>query len=211
LSAGSSEWSLDRAPRLSPRVSVLVSGRDRPSPRPAIDHVMSLSVSHCGASNRTTEFRILLLRRSPRTTVRNMPNFRKDDLGRFAAQFKALANLNRLRIFLRLVSCCEPGRACEVPNEVARRDASKVAGEDTCEGACVGDLGADMGLAPSTVSFHIKELHQAGLIQMKRSGQRVECWIPSEVLETLSDFFSDCCTGAITEALELSGRSHTRS
>jgi ArsR family transcriptional regulator len=94
-----------------------------------------------------------------------------------------------------LISCCKPGRTCEVESERA----------------CVGDLGADTGLAPSTVSHHIKELRQAGLIEMKRSGQRVECWVPSEVLEFLSDFFSGCCTGEVADAIQLSDRNSMRS
>jgi ArsR family transcriptional regulator len=124
-----------------------------------------------------------------------MSNYRNNDLDRFAGLFKALANPNRLRIFLRLASCCPPGHACDI--EDGR--------------ACIGDLGADLGLAPSTVSHHIKELGRAGLIAMKRSGQRIECWIPAEKLTDLADFFAHCCQGTVLEALQLPDRDFTRS
>ena len=103
-----------------------------------------------------------------------MSNFRTNDTERFAEMFKALSNPNRLSIFLRLASCCVPGTTCSDAGE--------------CE--CVGELGKDLGLAPSTVSHHIKELHRAGLIRMERRGQNVECWVDPETLNVLAMFFS---------------------
>ncbi|MCP4545190.1 MAG: helix-turn-helix transcriptional regulator [bacterium] len=127
--------------------------------------------------------------------VRYMSNNRKIDVGRFAAMFKALSNPGRLKIFLRLVSCCPPGDGCSV--ESGR--------------AYVGELGADMGLAPSTVSHHIKELRQAGLIEMSRSGQRIECRLPAKVLTDIQAFFGSCCCGDIDEDLKLPVRDPERS
>jgi ArsR family transcriptional regulator len=54
---------------------------------------------------------------------------------------------------------------------------------------CVGAVGKNLGLAPSTISHHIKELHRAGLIKMKRRGQTVECWVDPETLDSLATFF----------------------
>lgn len=71
----------------------------------------------------------------------------------------------RLAVFLRLLERC-PGGDC-----------------DPC--ACVGDLGAGLGVAPSTISHHIKELRVAGLIRCERSGQRIDCGINAEALEDL--------------------------
>jgi ArsR family transcriptional regulator len=96
-------------------------------------------------------------------------------MDRFAGYFKALANPHRLKIFIKLVVCCSPGGTCKP--------------EDGMK-ACVGELGKDLGLAASTVSHHIKELHQAGLLKMKRSGQFVECWLEKETLRDLADFFA---------------------
>ena len=89
-----------------------------------------------------------------------MSNFQTESaalsVDRYADMFKALSNPHRLTIFLRLSSCCVPGTVCE-PDDMVR--------------SCVGDLGQNLGLSPSTVSHHIKELHRAGLIRMERRGQ----------------------------------------
>lgn len=106
-------------------------------------------------------------------TFRNMSNHEKD-IDQFAGMFKALSNPNRLRIFQRLVSCCSPGTKWEMePKEVS----------------CVGDISKELDIVPSTVSHHIKELRQAGLIKMKRQGQKIECWIDPESFERLKSFF----------------------
>lgn len=104
-----------------------------------------------------------------------MSNSKTLDIQHFADVFGALSNPNRLKIFLRLVSCCEPGSVCDM---------------ETGMRACVGELGKDLGIAPSTVSHHIKELNQAGLINMERRGQSIECWIDPKTLITLSGFFT---------------------
>ena len=104
-----------------------------------------------------------------------MSNYRTADTKRFAEMFRALSNPNRLSIFLRLVSCCAPGATCNTDAGV-------------CE--CVGELGKDLGIAPSTVSHHIKELHRAGLIEMERRGQNVECWVGPDTLNALATFFN---------------------
>ena len=88
--------------------------------------------------------------------------------------FKALSNPNRLRLFLRLVSCCGPGAECWAEDGMS---------------ACVGELGRNLGVGPSTVSHHIKELRQAGLIQMERRGKHVECRVAPDTLRMLAEFF----------------------
>jgi len=92
----------------------------------------------------------------------------------YADMFKALSNPHRLKIFLRLASCGTGGIACKT--------------DSACE--CVGDLGSNLGIAPSTVSHHLKELHRAGLIRSRRQGQRIECWVDPEVLNSLTHFFN---------------------
>jgi ArsR family transcriptional regulator len=104
-----------------------------------------------------------------------MSNFPNNNIEKLADIFKALSNPNRLQIFLRLVSCCAPGTVCSIDSE---------------GGAFVGDLSKDLEIVPSTVSHHIKELRRAGLINMKRKGQKIECWVAPDVLENLSKFFS---------------------
>ena len=106
--------------------------------------------------------------------LRNMSNYSNVQLEEFSEIFKALANPNRLRIFLRLASCCEPGSACCQDDEMQH---------------CAGNVGQDLGLAPSTVSHHLKELRRAGLIRMERQGKRVRCWAEPAIMQNLGDFF----------------------
>lgn len=92
---------------------------------------------------------------------------------RYAAAFKALGNPHRLKIFTKLITCCTPG--------------TKAYCEDNT--ACVGDLGQDLGIVPSTVSHHIKELKNAGLIKVERQGKNVISWVDPKMLAELSRFF----------------------
>ena len=103
-----------------------------------------------------------------------MSNNQTESVEKFSGIFKALSNPNRLKIFLRLVSCCVPGTVWSL---------------EAKESACVGDVAKDLEIVPSTVSHHIKELRQAGLIKMRRSGQKIECWVDPEVLKDLEGFF----------------------
>ena len=103
-----------------------------------------------------------------------MSNYRDKNIEEFSEMFKALSNPNRLKIFMRLtgtVTSINPGT-----------------GEAGC--ACVGELGQDLGIVPSTISHHIKELRQAGLIRMERRGQKIECFIDPATLTALKEFFS---------------------
>ena len=97
-----------------------------------------------------------------------------------ARALKALANPHRLAILRRLVRCCPPGSAC-------RGDARRQ--------PCVGELGRDLGIVPSTVSHHLKELRAAGLVNMTRRGQTIECSLDAEALGELAEFFSGLAAG----------------
>lgn len=92
-----------------------------------------------------------------------------------AEAFKALSNPNRLMIFQRLLTCCEPGTACST---------------DSMNGFCVGELGEDLDVAPSTLSHHIKELQRAGLIKTQRRGKNVDCFVESSKVSMLKEFFA---------------------
>lgn len=92
-----------------------------------------------------------------------------------ALAFKALSNPHRLALFQRLMSCCVPGTLCNA---------------DEATRYCVGELGQGLQIAPSTLSHHLKELKQAGLIQMQRDGKTIQCWVEPEVIEQLAAFFA---------------------
>lgn len=53
-----------------------------------------------------------------------------------------------------------------------------------------GDLALSLGIPPSTLSFHLKDLRVAGLIQSRRQGRRLLYRIRPETLEALRAFFA---------------------
>jgi len=95
------------------------------------------------------------------------------DLQQYADIFKALSNPCRLKIFMRLASCSVEGDTCNTDGQICQ---------------CVGVLGRDLGVSAPTVSHHLKELHRAGLIKMKRRGQRIECWVNPDIHDALEKF-----------------------
>ena len=103
--------------------------------------------------------------------IRYMSNYRSLEIGRFSEMFGALSSPHRLRILLRLTECCGPEMSCST---------------DAGMGACVGELSEGLGLAPSTVSHHLKELRRTGLISMTRQGRKVECTVNAEALQELT-------------------------
>ncbi len=105
---------------------------------------------------------------------RNMSKYEKIQLEKYSEIFKALSNPNRLKIFIQLVSCCKPGTHCETDGEFRK-------------GA--GEIGQSLEIVPSTVSHHLKELRNAGIIRTERKGQKIECWIDPDILEELGRFF----------------------
>ncbi len=104
-----------------------------------------------------------------------MSNYPTEEALRFANMFKALSNPHRLIIFLRLLSCCGTGAGC-VPEEQAS--------------LFVGELGAELSVASSTVSHHIKELRQAGIVRVERRGKNIECSVDQRAVVALSDLLA---------------------
>ena len=97
----------------------------------------------------------------------------KDDLDRLARMFKALGNPNRLRLFLNLL-------------DESKLDLAKGRIHDCFLVKLLGGLG-DIG-AP-TVSHHVKELADAGLIHTQREGKQLICSIKPEVMDLLRNLF----------------------
>ena len=112
-----------------------------------------------------------------------MSKYRSVDTEKMADIFKALSNPHRLSIFRMLVDCCPPEKGGD-----AKRPA--VCGTAKGEDPCVSDLGKDLGIAPSTLSHHLKELSHAGLVKMERKGQHIHCCVDEDVFVTFERFFS---------------------
>ena len=121
----------------------------------------------------------ILTKGSRRYIFRYMSNYQNKNIEKFAEIFKALSNPNRLRLFMRLVTCCKPGTVTSISADT-----------ESAGCACVGELGKDLNIVASTISHHMKELRQAGLVRMERRGQRIECWIDPETMANLQGFFS---------------------
>lgn len=93
--------------------------------------------------------------------------------------FKALSNNNRLIIFKELIKQDEVRLSHNHENCCGHHD-----------GLCVGELGNKVALAPSTVSHHIKELKNAGLISIQRKGNFLYCSVNRNSLDKILDFLS---------------------
>ena len=104
-----------------------------------------------------------------------MSNCLLPDMDRYAAVFNALSNPHRLQIYSLLSGCCTPGTTCEL---------------GTLTDCCVGDLGEHIDIAPSTLSHHLKELSNAGLIDMTRQGKQVMCAVNPQTLGEVREFFN---------------------
>lgn len=107
-----------------------------------------------------------------------MSNNQNKELERLAEIFKALANPNRLKIFILLTTCCRPGT-------VGIYDP-----ENDADTMFIGDLGKSLDVGKPTVSHHVKELRRVGIIRTQRRGQKIACWVDPEVIHQLKDFFS---------------------
>jgi len=92
------------------------------------------------------------------------------ELEEAARMFKALSNPHRLRIF-KTLSCCWAGQVITGPAENFSN--------------CQREFAERLGLAPSTVSHHFKELRQAGLIHMKREGKDMLFWVDDNAVKAL--------------------------
>jgi ArsR family transcriptional regulator len=103
----------------------------------------------------------------------------KSNAADLARIFQALANPHRVELILTLLDCCGAGAACDVA-------------EDGLV-PCVGEVGKDLNIAPSTLSHHLKELQRAGLIVMERRGKNVYCQINQEKIADLAQFFGRTC------------------
>jgi DNA-binding transcriptional ArsR family regulator len=93
----------------------------------------------------------------------------KDDVDKLARMFHALANPKRLRLFLNLL-------------DESKLDLAKGRVHDCFLAKLLGGLGE---LGAPTVSHHVRELADAGLITTQREGKQLACTVDPVGLATL--------------------------
>lgn len=92
------------------------------------------------------------------------------------AQLAALAQAARLAIFRRLVVAGPAGR-------------------------CPSELQADLALTPSVLSFHLKELKHAGLVQVRPDGRYLYYSADFAAMNRLVGFLTEnCCADGAADA-----------
>lgn len=92
------------------------------------------------------------------------------DVARFADMFQAIGTEPRLRI-LRLLLAAHPA------------------------GLVVGEIGAEIGIAASTLSHHLDKLKNEDLVRVRREGTFLRYSANADTLrELLAFLYAECCT-----------------
>ena len=94
------------------------------------------------------------------------------DVKRLSRAFKALSNPNRLQLFLNLL-------------EESRLDLAKGRVHD----CFLAGILQNLSVGAPTVSHHVKELEDAGLIDTSRDGKQLVCTIRPEAMQALKAVF----------------------
>ncbi len=92
-------------------------------------------------------------------------------VARYADMFAAIGNEARLRI-LRLLLSAHP------------------------DGLVVGDIQAELGIPNSTLSHHLAQLVNAGLVRQERQGRVLRCTPDYALMDALIGYLTEeCCQG----------------
>ena len=94
------------------------------------------------------------------------------DISVAVVHFSALAQESRLRILHRLV-------------------------QGGIDGLCVAEIGDYLGIAPATLSFHLKELHRSGLITARRESRHIYYAPDFVAITSLLNFLTESCCGGV--------------
>ena len=87
-----------------------------------------------------------------------------------ASALAALSQVSRLEVFRLLVAAPAP--------------------------ICAGDIADQLGMPKPTLSFHLKELSQAGLIEARREGRSIfYAVLPGGIRALIGFLTEDCCQG----------------
>lgn len=80
--------------------------------------------------------------------------------------------------------------------QASRLDVFRLLVKKGLEGLSAGDIAQTTGILPNTLSFHLKELSQAGLIYSEREGRHIIYKLQVEGMRSLIHFLTDdCCQG----------------
>jgi ArsR family transcriptional regulator len=94
----------------------------------------------------------------------------EEQITRYADMFSAMGTGPRLRI-MRLLLSAHPG------------------------GMVVGDIGAELAIAASTLSHHLDKLRNEGLVRVRREGTYLWYSADADSLKELLGFlYAECCT-----------------
>ena len=63
------------------------------------------------------------------------------------------------------------------------------------EGFCAGDIQAKLDLAPATLSFHLKELSNAGLLKSRQEGRFIYYAPDFKTMNALLGYLTEHCCG----------------
>jgi ArsR family transcriptional regulator, arsenate/arsenite/antimonite-responsive transcriptional repressor len=66
------------------------------------------------------------------------------------------------------------------------------------EGVCAGDIQTKLKLAPATLSFHLKELTNAGLLKPRQDGRFIYYAPDFPAMNALLDYLTENCCGGKT-------------
>ena len=96
------------------------------------------------------------------------------------AIFKALSDPTRLAVF-NCIRCC--GSSCGY-----RTDSGQCCG--SCDGTAICAIRCQVPCAPSTLTHHLNELRDAGLIETEKRGRIVYCKVMPDALGAIAAFIS---------------------
>lgn len=105
------------------------------------------------------------------------------DEGRLVRMFKALAHPNRLRLFEEI----RQGSGSFAEREALGAGKGVAMGVGGCLLQHVIDV---LNVGAPTVSHHLRELVNAGLVQTERVGKQVHCQVVPDALREAAEFFA---------------------
>jgi DNA-binding transcriptional ArsR family regulator len=75
-------------------------------------------------------------------------------------------------------------------------EAFRLLAKNSPDGLCAGDLAKALDIPKPTMSFHLKELSTAGLIDSEKVGRSIKYRLQTKRISQLMEFLSeDCCQG----------------